>query len=689
MTHFPKTKEQDFKEGLHGITIRDPYRWLEGNGKDVKRWVSEQDAFAHDVLSKLPQRSTFEKRFTQLFKTGSIGVPHPGNGFYFTIERKPNEDMGVLYVRKGLRGKKRVLIDQNKLSKTKTTTLGRWNPSKDGTLLAYTLSENGNDQTDIYVLDVRTGRKLKDHIPAEYYPAIYSGIAWNPDSSGFWHSRRTGKALKGEEKFNQKIFYHTLGEDFQKDKLVFGDELAKDERPSASVSSDGRYLLIRVHITSGKIRGNDLYLKDLQNPKGKFESIVKGVEAEFLTDMHRDALYISTNYKASNWKFMKVPLVKATRGMKHWKTIIPEGRGPHDYFSIIKDRIFLRCLENAHSVIKVYDLNGKFISKLKLPLGSTGAMIGEAEGEEMFFSFTSFIVPTRIYRFDLATKKLVLLDELKAKGIRPDDFEEKQAWYRSKDGTKIPMFLVYKKGIKRTGKNPTLLYGYGGFNTSKTPEYSATVIGFIERGGLYAMPNLRGGGEFGEDWHQAGTKEKKQNVFDDFIAAAEWLIKNKYTDSNHLAVFGWSNGGLLTGAMITQRPELFKAVVVGAPVVDMLRYHKFHGGRAWIPEYGNPDDPKAFKHLLKYSPYHRIKDGVRYPATLIITAESDDRVHPSHAYKFAARLQKANNSLNSTNPIIITIERKAGHGGAASISNFIQQRADMYGFIAWQLGMKQ
>ncbi len=681
----PATRAEHFWEKLHAITIRDPYRWLEGDTQEVKKWAAAQDQFAHSILKKLPQREHFEKRLKELFRTGSIGVPHPQHDYYFTMARKPDEDLGVLYVQKGLRGKKRALIDQNTLSKNGTTTLRYWSVSEDASLLAYTLSEASNDQSAIYVMDVRTGKRLKDHIPSEFYPAMHSGIAWNPDGSGFWYSRRNGKAVKGEEKLNQKVFYHVLGDDYRKDRIVFGKDLPKDQFPSASVSLDGRYLLVSVDIVTGKTRANDLYLKDLHDPKSSFRTIVRGIESEFDAWMHRGMLYIVTDHNAPNRKVLRVPLNEATEGMRRWKTIIPEGQSPHDSMSIIKDRIFLRYLEDAHSVVRVFDLGGRLVDKIDLPLGSTGYVAGDEEGDEAFFSFTSFTVPNRIYRYGLAKKKLELFDELKIKGVDFDRFAARQVWYRSKDGTKVPMFLVYKKGLRRTGKTPTLLYGYGGFGASMTPGYSATVMAFLEKGGLYASPNLRGGGEFGEKWHQAGTKAKKKNVFDDFIAAAEWLIKNKYTSPAHLAAFGWSNGGLLMGAMITQRPDLFKALAVGAPVIDMLRYHKFHGGRFWIPDYGNPDEPKAFRYLLKYSPYHRIRNGVEYPSILIATAEGDDRVHPAHAYKFAARLQEANASQN---PIIMTVERKAGHGGAASVSNFAKQRSDIYGFIMWQLGMR-
>jgi prolyl oligopeptidase len=682
--HYPKTKEANVREKIHGTTVFDPYRWLEGDTAEVKRWARTQDRFAHSVLDRLPQRDRFEKFLCRLMKDGSLGVPYPKNGYYFTMDRSSQQDLAVLSVRRGLRGRKRILIDQNKLSQEGTTTLRQWTPSEDASLLVYALSESGNDQNGIFVLDVRTGKKLKDNIPAKYYPAMYNGVSWNPNNSGFWYSRRGGRAVRGEEKLNQKVFYHRIGEDYRKDKLVFGKNLPKDQFPSVLISPDGNYLLVSVTIVNGKTRRNELYLKDLRADID-FRPVVQGIQAEFDPQMHRDMLYCSTNYQASNWRVIGVSLKEAARGIRRWKTIIPAARFPHDYVSFIKDRIFLRYIENAHSLIRIFDLRGKLKETLDLPLGSTGWVLGEEEGDEAFFFLTSYTVPRRIYRYDLKQSRLHLIGEKKVPGVNADRFVTEQVWYRSKDGTKIPMFLVHKKGLRQTGDQPTLLYGYGGFNISMLPGYGSSIMAFLEAGGLYAEPNLRGGGEFGEKWHEAGTKAKKQNVFDDFIAAAEWLIKNKYTDAHHLAAFGWSNGGLLAGAMITQRPDLFRVVVAGAPVTDMLRYHKFNGGRFWIPDYGDPDDPRAPRYLLKYSPYHNIKDGVRYPAILILTAEEDDRVHPSHAYKFAARLQKEN---VSDNPILLTVERKAGHGGAASVSNFVRQRSDIYGFILWRLGMK-
>jgi prolyl oligopeptidase len=679
----PKTKESVFKEALHGRIIHDPYRWLEADdSKEISTWIKQQNRFSEAALSHLPIRKKLAKRIAELLKVDTIGAPVPKKGFYFIMQRKKDQDLGVLYVSKGLYGKRKVLIDQNKLSKDKTTIIRRWSPSPDGKLLVYALSEQANDQSAMYVLDVLSGKKLNDYIPANHYP---SDMRWNPDGSGFWYSRSSEGAPKDEVKLHKKVYYHKLGDDAEKDQLVFGNDINKDAWPIASVSMDGRWLLISVRTSTGKIRRNDLYLKDLARSESGFLPIVKDREASFHGWMHRGILYVLTNDHAPNWKLMTVPLENAMLGIKHWKTIIPEGKHVINDATTIADRLFVETLENVHSVFRMRDLSGKFISEIKLPpLGSLQGFGGEKEGDEMFLSFASFTIPFRTYRFDLKTNRLSLFEQTKV-NVDVKKLATKQVWFRSKDGTNVPMFLIYQKGIKLNGKNPVLLYGYGGFSISQRPSFSSLRAAFLELGGIYALPNLRGGGEFGEKWHRAGTQKKKQNVFDDFAAAAEWLIKHNYTDHNHLAAFGWSNGGLLMGAMLTQHPELFKAVVVGAPVIDMLRFHKFHGGRHWIADYGNPDDPKAFKYLLKYSPYHNIKSGVAYPATLIVTAEGDDRVHPMHAYKFAARLQKEN---ASSNPILLRVEGKAGHGGAASIRRTVQQHADIYGFIAWQLGMK-
>ncbi|MDP3729286.1 MAG: prolyl oligopeptidase family serine peptidase [bacterium] len=680
-----KTKEEKFNEKLHGIEVSDPYRWLENtNSSEVGTWINEQNNFSASILKKLPARKKVAARLKELFTVDSMNIPSPKKGYYFSIQRKAHQDLGVLYVQKGLYGKKRVLIDGNKLSKDKTTVLSNWSVSKDGKLLAYALSEKGNDQYTVYVLDVLTGKKLKDYIPADVYPAR-SGIGWNSDGSGFWYTRCWGKTPKGEEKLHQKVYYHKLGTDFKKDQMIFGEDLNKFAFPSFKVSTDGRYLLISVTITTEGARRNDLYIKDLQLPNSTFIPIIKDVRALFRAWIHRGQIFIFTNHKAPNWKLMRVSVLNGFKGISHWETVIPAGKHAIEHLRTIKGMLFVKTLENLHSVMRKYTLNGTLIGIVPLPdFGTIVGSTGEAEGEEVFFGFSSFTTRFQVFRLDLKTNRLKIFNEMKS-GIDPKKFVTKQVWFASKDKTKIPMFLIYKKGLVLNGKNPTIIYGYGGFSISQRPEFNVRRIPFIERGGIYAIACIRGGGEFGDSWHQAGTRQHKQNSFNDFIAAAEWLIKNKYTHSQHMAAFGWSNGGLLMGAMITQRPDLFKAIVVGAPVMDMLRFHKFDGGAYWISDYGNPDIKKDFSYLLKYSPYHNIKAGMKYPATLILTAEGDDRVHPMHAYKFVARLQ---NKTGSDNPIILRVERKAGHGGAASISNTIEQYADVYAFVFWQLGMK-
>lgn len=664
------------------MNIPDPYRSLERDTTTTRRWIAAHNKFSEPFLKNTPRRIEIAARLKKLLTVNTISVPYPKSGLYFTVERKANQNLGILYVRKGLRGKKRPLIDQNKLSKDKSAVLSGWYPSPKGTYLSYGVSKQANDQKSIHILNIRTGKHLADVIPDGLYPSMHSPIAWNPDETGFWYARRKAIVPLGEEKMHQKIYYHELGDTFQKEKLVFGEDTAKDVLPGIAVSEDGRYLLAEVAITNSAVRKNDLYIKGLWNKNGRFLPVVKNQDALFEAWTHRERLYIWTNHKAPNWKLMSVPLKDAHRGMKHWKTVIPEGKHVIEYAKCVGDRLFVLTLENVHSVLRAYDLNGKFKATIPLPgIGSVGAMNGEREGNELFFGFSSFTMPLRVYRYDLAKNKASLFDEQKI-DFDPSKYSVQQEWYRSKDGTQIPMFLIHKKGLVKNGKNPTLLYGYGGFGVSITPAFQATIATFVASGGVYAIANIRGGGEFGEKWHLAGTRFKKQNVFDDFAAGARWLIKHNYTSSQHLAGFGWSNGGLLMGAMITQHPELFKAIVVGAPVLDMLRYHKFFGGHHWISDYGDPEDPKMARALLKYSPYHNIHDGVRYPATLIVTAEGDDRVHPMHAYKFAARLEKADSGIN---PILIRIEGKGGHGGAASITKTIDRYADIYGFVFEQI----
>ncbi len=682
---YPPAREEDLKENIHGVGVADPYRWME-NERDPRLagWIKAENKLTRQYLDKIPARKKILKRIKELQKVDTIDVPSPRQGLYFTMERKVGQDLGVFYVRKGLHGKKRALIDQNKLSPDKTATVRMIRIARDGSRLAYRVSRMSNDQGSVRVLDVKTGKMMRDSIPEDVYPAFYGGVVWEPDGSGFWYSRLANGAPKGTPKLNHKIYYHRLGDDNRRDRMAFGDRIGRDDIPSISVSDDGRYLIASRTITTGKTESNDLYMQDRQGRSKRWRPVVEGYGAQFIKLPHRDKLYILTNHKAPNWKLMEVPFREVLRGMRAWRPVIPAGRYPIQEVKIIRDRIFVETLENVHSVLEIYDLDGHFLKRIALPtLGSLSGMAGEPEGEEMFFGFTSFVTRFRVYRFDLKTGETGLFDAVR-QNVDPERFVIKQVWCRSKDGTKIPLFLVHKKGLGRDGKSPTLLYGYGGFGISTTPSFNPTRLPFLEHGGIYAVANIRGGGEFGEKWHLAGTKGKKQNVFDDFTAAAQWLVRNKYTNPKKLAALGGSNGGLMMGAMVTQRPELFRAVVPMAPVMDMLRFHKFHSGIHWIADYGDPDKPRDSKYLLKYSPYHNLKER-DYPATLVLTAEGDDRVHPMHAYKFTARLQKLN---RSTNPILLRVESKAGHGGAASVSNSADQYADVYAFVFDRLGMR-
>jgi len=468
--------------------------------------------------------------------------------------------------------------------------------------------------------------------------------------------------------------------------MVFGDALAKEDIPWAQVSTDGRYLLVTVYVLSGDVARTELYLQDRHNPEKGFVSVIKDIDAQFWGEVYQNTIYVMTNHEAQQWKIMAVQVGEVGKGIECWNTLIAEGRHRIQKFTVLRDRLFVETLENVCSALRMYDLNGRWVSDIALPtMGSIDAIKGEKEGDELFFRFSSFLVPHTVYRIDLNGNQCTVYKQVDA-GINADMFTVKQVWYNSKDGTKVPMFLVHRKDLEISGNNPTLLFGYGGFNASYTPNFhfSSFLVPFLAKGGLFALANIRGGGEFGEEWHKAGMRENKQNVFDDFIAAAEWLIKNRYTNSQRLAIFGWSNGGLLMGAMLTQRPELFKAVVIGAPVLDMLKYHKFLNGRIWIPEFGSPDDPEQFRYLMAYSPYHNVKDETDYPAVLIVMPDRDDRVHPMHAYKMTARLQEAN---TSPNPILLRVEPKAGHSGAAPIYRVVEQYADIWSFLFWQLEM--
>ncbi len=684
----PKTKKENIVEEIHGHKINDTYRWLEDTESlEVKSWLDEQDKYARSILDNLAERANLRQEFEKLYREETLGFPHPCKGRYFFMKRMADEDHSALYVQEGLYAEPKILINPNKLSKEKgrPISLAGYSISKDGKFISYNLSETSNDQKALYIMNVDTGETPEDVIPAELYPG---SVTWAIDNKGFWYTRRKANVPKGEEKFHRKVFYHTLGQSYAEDELVYGDTLAKEDGVGAIATNDGRYLIMYVHISSEARRRSEIYIKNLEKGEKEFRPIVKNIKDDvdtyFSGMVRKDFFYIDTNYKAPKGKIMRVPLAEIDKGMDAWESIIPEHKDRIiSSFSIISDRMFILTMENVHSILKEYSLEGEYKRTIEFPtLGTCRVVAGEVDGKEAFFGFNSFAYPHTIFRIDFKTDQVDIFKQQKVE-VDINSISVEQVWYQSKDGTKVPMFLVYKKGLIKGGMNPTVLYGYGGFNHSMKPGFMKSIIPFLERGGLYAIANIRGGGEFGEEWHKAGTKKQKQNTFDDFIAAAEWLIENKYTNSSRLCISGASNGGLLVGAVMIQRPELVKAVIMGVPVVDMLRYHLFHGGRHWIPDWGSAEDPKMFEYLLNYSPYHNVKDEIEYPSTIVVTSDKDDRVHPGQAFKMTARLQETNKS----NPIILRLERNAGHGGASDVSRWVEESADEWSFVFWQLNM--
>ena len=676
-----ETRKDDLVEDLHGTRVPDPYRWLEGdpNEPELHDWLTKQADAASDYFSSLPIRNVLRDELKELAEYDSFGHIIPRSGRYFYTRREAEQDMSVLYMREGLSGKERVLIDPNTLSPDKTTVLSGWSPSRDGKLLVYGLSKSANDKRDLHVLNVDTGETLSDIILDELYPAMDS---WNADSTGFWYLRRDPEAPQDEPKYHKRIYFHTVGTDSKEDSYVWGNGFAREWIPSTSLSHDGKYQVGTIYGQEEGENWCEIYIREVSSD-ADFKLVVKRVPgAECGGNLHRDKLYVSTNDDAPRWKLIATPVELALAGTPKFTDVFSEGEDVLETYKFIGDKLFAGYRHNVQSVLGEYSLDGKLVRNIELPgIGTAGGFSGESEGKELFYSFTSFAYPPTLFHTDLESGTTEIFHETKAT-FDTSDITTEQVWFTSKDGTKVPMFLVHRKDLKKDGTNPTMLYGYGGFDISMRPTYTTNPIPLITRGGIYAVANLRGGGEFGREWHEAGMKKHKQNVFDDFIAAAEYLISEQYTSKEKIAIMGGSNGGLLVSAVEMQRPDLFQAIVCRVPVADMLRYHLHHGGRHWIPDFGDPDDVDMLKYLLTYSPYHNVKDGVNYPATLIMTSDGDDRVHPLHAYKLAARLQEAN---ASEHPILMRVEMKAGHGGAQAVSRAVEQEADMWSFVFDQL----
>jgi len=674
----PATKQQPVIDDYFGQKVVDPYRWLEdGNSPETQQWVSGQLTYTRSVLDKLPGREKLQERLQQLLEIGTLGETQVGGEYYFHIRRDGKQNQPVLYVRKGVDGADEALIDVNLLSKDGTVALDWWYPSHDGKYVAYGTSESGSEMSTLHVIETATRNLLPDTIAR----TRAASIAWKPDNSGFYYTRypKPGDVAAGEEMYSRRVFYHPLGVDPATDPLVFGDGLAPEDWSNVALSDDGRWLCIMVDQGWSK---SEVYLKDLLGNAPPLR-ITEGKEFLYSVQPYHGELYIFTNEDSPRYRVFKTSASAPAR--EHWREIIPQSDAVLTSLQVIGGQLFAGYQLNAHSLLKRFALDGELLGEIPMPtLGSIASIGGEYDNPNAFYLFSSFTTPPTIYRFNIPQASTTVWESVES-GIDPDRYETSQVWYTSRDGTRIPMFLVMRKGLKVTGHSPTLLTGYGGFNVSMTPDFNKTIFPWLDGDGVFAVANLRGGSEFGEDWHRAGMLEKKQNVFDDFLAAAEYLQKEGYTDRDHLAIRGGSNGGLLMGAALTQRPDLFRAVVCQVPLLDMLRYQNFQIAKLWIPEYGSSADPKQFHWLYAYSPYQHVKAGTSYPAVLFMTAESDTRVDPMHAKKMTAELQAAN---GGPNPVLLRIETKAGHGAGKPISKLVDEWTDIYSFLFWQLGIE-
>ncbi|HSM87520.1 MAG TPA: prolyl oligopeptidase family serine peptidase [Candidatus Limnocylindrales bacterium] len=665
----PRTQVNAVKETMHGVVIVDPYRWLEDqNSPRTRKWIDAENAYTDSLLSKIAVRDELRKKLSPLLNTEYMSWALVRNGHYFFLHRRADQDQPSLYMRNGVEGRDELLVDPLALSPEHTTTVNISSVSRDGSLIVYSLRQGGEDEITPHLLDVVAHKELPDKFPR----ARYYGIALLPDKKELYYTKQTDRG--------PRVYGHKVGTAVDHDREIFGKGYGREKIISSTVSPDGRYLVITVSYGSAAAK-TEVYFQDLQH-KGPVKSVVNNIRAAFFPAVAGDMMYLRTDWKAPRSRLLEVDLKNP--GREHWREIIPQGDAVLENVTAIGGKLVARFTKNVVTSLKVLEPNGKLVREIDPPtLGTLSAMAGTWDSTEGFYAFNSFYIPTVIYRYDVATGKQTTWFQAKIP-VDADQYEVKQVWYPSKDGTKIPMFLVHAKGIKLDGSHPVLLTGYGGFDVSSSPSYSPAATAWISSGGVFALANLRGGGEFGEDWHHAGMLEKKQNVFDDFIAAAEWLIQNKYTTPQKLAIRGASNGGLLVGAALTQRPDLFGAVICGYPLLDMLRYEKFLVAGYWVPEYGSAENADQFKYIYAYSPYQHVKAGGRYPAVLLISGDSDTRVAPLHARKMTALLQASN---ASDKPILLHYDTSAGHSGGTPVSKQIENTADELSFLMWQLGM--
>ena len=666
----PETRRDSTVDDYSGVKVPDAYRWLEDQtSPETRAWIDKQNEYTKSVLGKLPGRGEIEKQVTELLKMDQIGVPVERGGRLFFSKRRADQDLSVLYERKGMDGQDEVLVDPHSMSKDHTTSVNWEAISQDGTIAAYGVREGGADEVAVHLLDTTTHKELTGALPR----ADYLSVDIAPDKKGLYYTliRKEGP----------RAYYHAFGSDAAKDEEILGSGYGPEMLIGASLSEDGRYLLLHViHGSAGDF--SEVYYKDLKT-NGPVQALVKGVPARFEVQIAGEQAVIQTNWKAANERILVADMARP--GIENWHERVPEGKWPIQGVSLAGGRLLVRYTENATSKMRVYALTGKLEREVALPtLGSVSGVSGRWTSNEAFFGFQAFTIPLSVYRLDVKQGKT---EEwaAPAAAFHREGLETEQVQYSSKDGTLVPMFLVHRKGVKHDGARPALLTGYGGFNVSETPAFNAYAVLFAENDGVFALPNLRGGGEFGESWHKAGMREKKQNVFDDFLGAAEWLVRQRYTSPAKLAIRGQSNGGLLVGAAETQRPELFRAVICRYPLLDMLRYQNFLVAKFWVPEYGSSDKPGEFEYLRAYSPYQNVKPATKYPATLFITGDGDTRVAPLHARKMAAAMQAAN---ASSNPVMLMYDTQSGHSGGRPLGKLIEETTDEVVFLFGELGVR-
>ncbi|MEO5571211.1 MAG: prolyl oligopeptidase family serine peptidase [Bacteroidia bacterium] len=678
---YPITKKVDQKDTYFNTLVEDPYRWLEDDhSEETAAWVKEQNKITEDYLSEIPFRAKVKNRMTQLWNFPKSTAPFKAGPFYFNFKNDGIQNQNVMQILKDLNSPPGVFFDPNVLSADGTVSLSITSISDDGNYFAYGLSKGGSDWSEIHTRNIRSGREYDEVLKW----VKFSGVAWY--RNGFFYSRYEVPAkedeLKKKNEFH-KIYYHVIGTSQEKDSLVYEDKDHPLRNLGAQMTDDEQFLFVGFSEGSG---GNGLMAKKLSGPGSDFIKIVSDFDNIYnVIDHFGDSMLVQTNYNAPRGKVIIIDLNKP--GKENWKDFIPEKPEVLQAVTQAGNKLIARYMKDAGNYLEVYDKKGTAENKIQLDaIGTIDGVSGHKEDSLVFYSLTSFTFPPTVYKYNLLTKESEIYFRPKL-DFKSGDYETKQVWYNSKDGTKIPMFIVMKRGTKKDGNNPLLLFGYGGFNLSKTPEFKTERLAFLENGGIFAMPNLRGGGEYGEEWHKAGTKLKKQNVFDDFIAAAEYLIKEKYTNSSKLAIGGRSNGGLLVGAAMTQRPELYKVAIPTVGVMDMLRFHKFTIGWAWKSDYGTSDNEEEFKALYTYSPLHNLKAGKNYPATLVTTGDHDDRVVPAHSFKFISTLQE---KQAGTNPVLIRIDTMAGHGGGGEkpTGKLIDEQSDIFSFMMYNLGME-